>query len=260
MSEFWGITICILAATSIFGLVCWSVIYYLTYAVRTQTLGETTWCGNAKARSVALTFDDGPSPDTLKILEILCSAEIKATFFVVGKEVEKYPEIAKKIVEEGHEIGNHSYSHPIYLFCTPAKTRRELEKTQEIIKNVVGFAPKIVRPPCGVRTPAYFDAAKNLGLTTIQWSDAGFDWKQITSKKICENILKTVQSDSIILLHDSDSRLKLNQDVTVNSLPLILDGLKKKNLRVVPLFELCPQIQESKISRIAITNFGWRKI
>ncbi len=260
MSEFWENTILILAATSIFSLVCWSVIYYLTYAVRSQTLGETIWCGNANDRSVALTFDDGPSPDTLKILEILRSAEIKATFFVVGKEVEKYPEIAIKIVEEGHEIGNHSYSHPIYLFCTPAKTRRELEKTQEIIKNAVGFAPKISRPPCGVRTPAYFNAAKNLGLTTIQWSDAGFDWKNISAEKICENVLKTVQNDSIILLHDSDSRFKFNKDATINALPLILEGLKKKHLQVVPFLELCPQISKSESGNFAGTNFRWRKI
>ena len=260
MSETLELTILILAAASVIGLVCWSVIYYLTYAVRSQILGETVWCGNANDRSVALTFDDGPSPDTLKILEILRLAGLKATFFVVGKEAEKYPEIVKKIVEDGHEIGNHSYSHPIYLFCTPEKLRRELEKTQEIIKTAVGFAPKLARPPCGVRTPTYFKTAENLGLTTIQWSDAGFDWKKISAEKICENILKTVQSDSIILLHDSDSRYKYNRDATINALPLILDGLKKKNLRVVPLSELCPQIQNSETEEILNTNLSWRKI
>ncbi len=260
MSETLELTIFILAAASIFGLVCWSVVYYLTYAVRSQVLGKTVWCGNANNRSVALTFDDGPSPDTLKILEILRLADTKATFFVVGKEAEKYPEIVKKIVEEGHEIGNHSYSHPIYLFCTPEKTRRELEKTQEIIKTAVGFAPKIARPPCGVRTPAYFKTAKNLGLATIQWSDAGFDWKKISAEKICKNVLKTVQSDSIILLHDSDTRSKSNRTVTADALPLVLDGLKKKNLRVVPLSELCPQIQNSGTVEFADKNLRWRKI
>ena len=260
MSETLELTIFILAAASIIGLVCWSVIYYLTYAVRSQVLGETVWCGNANDRSVALTFDDGPSPDTLKILEILRLADTKATFFVVGKEAEKYPEIVKKIVEDGHEIGNHSYSHPIYLFCTPEKTCRELEKTQEIIKTAVGFAPKLARPPCGVRTLAYFKTAENLGLTTIQWSDAGFDWKKISAEKICENILKTVQSDSIILLHDSDSRYKLNRDATANALPLILDGLKKKNLRVASLLELCPQIRNSETEEISNSNLSWRKI
>lgn len=221
----------------------WAAVYYLTYAVRSQILGATVWRGSGSGNSVALTFDDGPSRDTLEILDFLKSENITATFFLIGREVEKHPEIAQRIVAEGHEIGNHSYSHPIYLFCSPRRTRRELRKTQEIIKTVVGFAPKLARPPCGVRTRAYFSAAKDLGLQTVQWSDAGFDWQKISAADIAEKVLKNARSDSIILLHDGDSALKNDRRETVKSLPLIIEGLRAKNLSVAPLAALIKTTQ-----------------
>ncbi|MGI9036186.1 MAG: polysaccharide deacetylase family protein [Pyrinomonadaceae bacterium] len=231
---------------ALFAALVWAAICYLCYAVRSQVLGATDWRGNSGGNSVALTFDDGPAPDTPAILDFLRDENIKATFFLIGSAVEKYPEIAKRIAKEGHEIGNHSYSHPIYLFCTPQRTRRELEMTQAIIEKTVGYAPKLARPPCGVRTPAYFAAAKNLGLQTVQWSDAGFDWQNISAAEIAGKILETVQSDSIILLHDGDAALENDRRETVKSLPLILKGLRAKNLSVAPLAELIGAAQTER--------------
>jgi peptidoglycan/xylan/chitin deacetylase (PgdA/CDA1 family) len=235
------------AALAVCLSVAWAIVYYAAYAVRSQVLGKTIWSGNGGEKSsVALTFDDGPSPDTLQILEVLRRENVKATFFLIGREVEKYPEIARKIAADGHEIGNHSYSHPIFLFCPPNKTRRELRQTQEIIKRATGVEPKIARPPCGVRSPAYFAAAKDLNLQTVQWSDASFDWKNISAERIAQNILETVQSDSIVLLHDGDSAGKRSRRATAEALPLLLRGLREKNLRVAPLAGLCPEIYERK--------------
>ncbi|MEP6901354.1 MAG: polysaccharide deacetylase family protein [Actinomycetota bacterium] len=243
-------TILIISGTIILlALSAWGAVYYLTYAVRSQILGKTVWCGNGNNNSVALTFDDGPSPDTEKLLDVLRAAKVKATFFLLGENVEKYPEIARRIAAEGHEIGNHSFSHPIFLFCTASKTRSELAKTQEIIKKVTGVKPKLMRPPCGVRSRAYFAAAQELGLQTIQWSDTGFDWKKISSEQIARNILETVQSDSIILLHDGDCAKINNRLATVTAVPLILKGLEGKNLRVVPLKSLCPQSETENAAR-----------
>ncbi len=236
------------AALAVCLSVAWAVLYYLTYAVRSQVLGKTIWSGNARNNSVALTFDDGPAPDTLEILDILRDENVKATFFLIGKQVEKYPEIAKRITDENHQIGNHSYSHSIFLFCGADKTSRELEKTQEIIKEATGITPKLARPPCGVRSPAYFAAAEELGLQTVQWSDAGFDWKKITAERIARNVLETVQGNSIVLLHDGDSSGKSNRQATVKALPLILQGLKEKGLRVAPLDRMCPEIYENQPS------------
>lgn len=241
--------ILIISATTILLILgAWGLVYYLAYAVRSQALGLTYWCGNANSNSVALTFDDGPSPDTLTILDILRAANLKATFFLIGERVETYPAIAEKIVREGHEIGNHSYSHPIFLFCSNDKTRRELIKTQEIIEKITGVTPKLARPPCGVRSKAYFETAQELDLQTIQWSDTGFDWKKIPAERIARNVLETVQSDSIILLHDGDSSGKSDRKETVRAISLILQGLKEKRLRVVPLSEMIPTNKEEKLN------------
>lgn len=226
----------------------WCTVYYLTYAVRSQILGRTIWHGDRKSNSVALTFDDGPSPDTLDILNILRRENLKATFFLVGKKVEQYPEIARRIVEDGHELGNHSYSHPIYLFCSDDRTLRELERTQRCIKNTTGVEPRVARPPCGVRTFGYFSASRDLNLKTIQWSDAGFDWKNIPSRRIAQNILRTVQNGSIILLHDGDEKSNDNRRRTTEALPMLLSGLREKGLNVSPLAEICPGIHDTCIN------------
>lgn len=236
------------AALAVCTGVVWAIVYYLTYAVRSQVLGRTIWSGNAENNSVALTFDDGPAPDTLEILDILREEKVQATFFMIGKQVEKYPEIAKRIADENHEIGNHSYSHPIYLFCRSSKTKLELERTQEIIRKATGIAPKLSRPPCGVRSRAYFAAAEELNLQTVQWSDTGFDWKKFTAERIARNVLETVQSNSIVLLHDGDNSGKSNRQATVKALRIILHGLKEKGLRVVPLARMCPDVYESQSS------------
>lgn len=212
--------------------------YYATYAVRSQWLGRADWHGRTDTASVALTFDDGPSADTELVLGVLKAEGVRATFFMVGRQVELQPQVARRILEDGHEIGNHSYTHPIYLFRSARETERQLRLTQSAIKDATGVEPKFSRPPCGVRTPAYFRAARELGLRTIQWSVAGFDWKRIGAQKIAHNVLKDVRAGSIILLHDGDSSLKRERIETAMSLPLIIKGLRKRGLNVVPLSEL----------------------
>lgn len=222
----------------------WAFVYYVFYAVRSQISGATIWCGSGENNSVALTFDDGPAPETLEILDLLRTENVKATFFLIGQNVEKYPEIARRIARENHEIGNHSYSHPIYLFCSARRTHGELERTQAIIKEATGVEPKFARPPCGVRSLAYFAAAKNLGLQTVQWSDTGYDWKKISAESIAENVLQFAQSGSIILLHDGDSAGKNARRATVEALPLILRKLREKKLCAAPLRDICRTLNE----------------
>ena len=213
-------------------------VYYATYAVRSQWLGRSDWRGRTDTSAVALTFDDGPSQDTERILEVLAANKLSATFFMLGRQVELFPQIARRVIEEGHEVGNHSYSHPIYLFRGSGETREQLERAQETITKVTGARPRFARPPCGVRTPAYFAAAKRLGLRTVQWSVAGFDWKKITAAEIAERVLRDVESGSVILLHDGDSAGKRDRGATVAALPMIIEGLQVRGLNVVPLSQL----------------------
>ncbi len=223
-------------------------IYHATYSVRSQWLGRTFWHGTADSGSVALTFDDGPSEDTDAVLDILAQYDVKAAFFVVGQQVEKYPALALRIAVEGHEIGNHSYSHPIYLYNGASETRRQLKRTQEIIRDVTGVEARIARPPCGVRTPAYFSVANDLGLRTIQWSVAGFDWKKQSGAKIAATVLKKAEPGAIILLHDGDSENKNSRQPTVDALPLIIDGLWAKGLNIAPLSQMCLETGGSTVT------------
>ena len=213
-------------------------LYYATYAVRSQWLGRTDWRGSKHSGAVTLTFDDGPSPDTERILDVLATHKLSATFFMIGCHVERLPQTAQRVVAEGHEIGNHSYSHPIYLYRSAHETGRQLERAQAVITDVTGVRPRLVRPPCGVRTRAYFRMAQKLGLRTVQWDVAGFDWKKRNAKQIARDVLRRASAGSIILLHDGDSEAKEDRQQTIAALPLIIEGLRARDLHIVPLRQL----------------------
>ena len=221
-----------------------AAVYYATYSVRSQWLGPTDWHGRRDTDGVALTFDDGPSRDTERILDFLGEHNLIASFFTIGRHVESFPGITQRIFAEGHEIGNHSYSHPIYLYQSARRTREELERAQSVISRTVGARPKFARPPCGVRTPAYFAAARSLGLRTVQWDVAGFDWKRRSAKRIARDVLRRARAGSIVLLHDGDSDDKQDRRETVAALPLIIEGLHEKGLHIAPLNQL---LKESEV-------------
>jgi peptidoglycan/xylan/chitin deacetylase (PgdA/CDA1 family) len=147
-------------------------------------------------KEIFLTFDDGPNEYTLKILEILKNFDAKATFFVCGKNCQKYPEILKKIFSAGHSIGNHSFSHSIKFFFN---FKNEIEKTNEIIKEITGIETKIFRPPWGVLTPWLKNELLKNGYKIILWDIDSGDWK----RKISDKIFKKIKPNSIILFHDT---------------------------------------------------------
>jgi len=213
-------------------------LYYATYSVRSQWLGRTYWRGRRDRNAVALTFDDGPSPDTVGILDVLAEHRLNATFFMVGRAVESFPDIAQRVFAEGHEVGNHSYSHPLYLFQRGSETRDQVERAQDVIAETVGVRPILARPPFGVRTPAYFGATRALGLLTVQWDVAGFDWKTRSGKRIAQDVLRKARAGSIILLHDGDSEGKQDRRQTIAALPLIIEGLRARGLHIAPLSQL----------------------
>ncbi|HZT58691.1 MAG TPA: polysaccharide deacetylase family protein [Pyrinomonadaceae bacterium] len=215
-----------------------SCAYYATYAVRSQWLGAADWRGREDTSSVALTFDDGPGEDTARVLDALAAHGARATFFMVGRQAERNARTARRVAAEGHEVGNHSYTHPIYLYRSARETRRQLALAQGAIEGATEVRPRFARPPCGVRSPAYFRAARALELRTVQWSVAGFDWKPIGAREIARHVLKDARAGSIILLHDGDSEGKADRRETVAALPLIFEGLKERGLKVAPLSRL----------------------
>ena len=214
--------------------------FYATVGVRAQWLGRTDWKGRTDTIAVALTFDDGPGPDTDAILDTLGERNLRAAFFVVGQQVQRHPSVARRIVAEGHEIGNHSFSHPMYLSLSPRATRDDLARAQRTIEDVIGVRVSLARPPYGIRTPAYFAAARTLGLRIVQWSVAGFDWKPLTADRVASHVLSGARPGAIVLLHDADSEGKRDRRATVESIPLIADGVRARGLSVASLDALLP--------------------
>lgn len=153
--------------------------------------------------SVALTFDDGPHPETTPaILELLQQYDIKATFFLIGEKCEQYPELVRRIVNEGHQIANHSATHGYSISLSSRQAwRDEIERCQRQIGAIVGTAPMLFRPPYGVTTPNLSKALADTGLTSVGWSVHTHDWTSSVSGVLKR--LDSIHHGDIVLLHDS---------------------------------------------------------
>ena len=199
----------------------------------------TYWHGDTNKPEIALTFDDGPNePYTSEILDILKANNVKATFFLVGENVEKYPEVARRIVKEGNAIGNHTYNHrDLLLRRGILKMGREIDKTEEAIYNATGTRPRLFRPPFG--SGGYVEA-KNRGYAIIKWSvSAENGGKEIPSEKIVKNVVENVTNGSIILIHDGRGlRHDARRNQAVEALPIIIKTLKEKGYQFVTVPEL----------------------
>lgn len=194
--------------------------------------------GPAQSRDVVLTFDDGPtSPFTEQILDILAEHKVPATFFMCGKNVERHPEIARRVVREGHTIGNHTYSHPFLYLRTPQFMANEIDRTQETIERVTGVRPNLFRPPYGARWFSLMPILKARGLKMVMWSAAGYDWMYHT-QAIIKATTRGMRSGSVILLHDGHERQppeKVDRSNTVEALPAIISAATKAGLKFVPI-------------------------
>lgn len=178
-------------------------------------------------KRVFLTFDDGPNdPITTQILDILKEFGVKATFFLCGKCVELFPQIAIRIKEEGHVIGNHTYSHKRRNFLLLRLFSKEVEKAAKIIKGTTGVETLLFRPPWGfMRTRLRRYLGEN-GYQIILWDIDTKDWKRISAENIINNILSKIRPGSIVLLHDGDqTKLKANRSQTIFALPMIIRNL-----------------------------------
>lgn len=181
-------------------------------------------------KSVFLTFDDGPhEPYTSQILDILKKFGIRASFFVCGKNVERYPKVARRIVKEGHLIGNHTYSHSRLPVAT-GLLAGEIEKTNKIIEKATGKKTRFFRPPWGIVAPPLKKYLKVHNFKLFLWDINAADWKQPPAEIIAKRILKKVKPNFIIILHDGEkTKRKTDRSQTVFALPKIIKELKKRN-------------------------------
>lgn len=184
-------------------------------------------------QEIALTFDDGPDArNTPEILDILDEYEIKATFFMLGRNVNAHPEIAKEVYKRGHAIGLHTYTHPNFNHLKREEIREEILSNQNAIDKATGYRPDIIRPPYGIVNEDFLSVAKELDLAVYTWSRDSFDWKTCnTEEQIIHNITDSIHSGNIILMHDKTS----NQLRSRNALPEIIASLKSRGYRFVTL-------------------------
>ena len=188
---------------------------------------------NVEGPYIAITFDDGPSAQlTPRLLDILKERGIRATFFVVGRNVAEYPDIVRRMDSEGHEIANHSWSHPALTKLGVESFRKQIENTNQAIANATGKRPVLMRPPYGATSVSLNKRLnEQFGLKVILWSVDPLDWKYRNSDRVYNSIVQNTRPGSIILAHDIHA-------TTVAAMPATLDALLAKGYKFVTVSEL----------------------
>lgn len=195
---------------------------------------------------VAMTFDDGPHPkNTPRLLDMLRERKIKATFYVIGNRVKSWPQIARRIADEGHEVGNHSWSHPDLSRYSNANVLKEIDNTTMAIWNATGRPPVTFRPPYGAftrRQRTWLNSQRNL--PTILWSVDPVDWRRPGANVVAQRILQHSHKGAIILSHDIHRG-------TIDAMPRTLDGLTGRGLRFVTVSQILgwPTWQNRRFAR-----------
>jgi peptidoglycan/xylan/chitin deacetylase (PgdA/CDA1 family) len=225
------------------------VLWYACCHPRSHWLGHPL-VALSGSRTVALTFDDGPSEHTPAVLEILRARGVRATFFLCGRSVEQYPATVQSIVDAGHEIGNHSYSHPYLYFHSKREIEVEIDRTQEAIEKACGLRPRLFRPPYGARWFGLPAVLRERSLTLVQWSVNGRDW-ELAAPDIVQGILDHARPGAIVLLHDGwqpvaairgigrkPAEGKSSAAASVAALSAVIDGLAKQDLEFVTIREM----------------------
>ncbi|HHT7013480.1 polysaccharide deacetylase family protein [Bacillus cereus group sp. BfR-BA-01361] len=213
-----------------------------------EKTGKVIWEVNTKKKIVALTFDDGPHPIfTPQILDILAKYNAKATFFVAGNKVKRFPVILKRQVKEGHEIANHTYNHIYDKNITAAKLTSELNQTDAIIKRITGYKPTLYRPVVGLHNNLIINTAIQNGKLVILWSwhQDPQDWRSPAANKISRYITKGVKPGNIILLHDWNGSEFSKISQTVDALESIMKYLNNNGYKCVTVSELLYRSQKS---------------
>lgn len=216
----------------------------LTYAVRGRSsaiFGPSVYRGTRERKSLALTFDDGPSESTPALLELLDKLGVHATFFMCGANVERLPEIARAVAAAGHEIGNHSDTHPRFDFCSPGFIYNELAEAQRKIAGATGASPRLFRAPYGVRWFGLGAAQKRLNLLGVMWTLLGRDWRW-PAPRVSAFLTGQARAGDIICLHDGRGVQQAPPvDVTLRAVAEAVPQLQQMGFRFETVSQiLCP--------------------
>jgi peptidoglycan/xylan/chitin deacetylase (PgdA/CDA1 family) len=200
---------------------------------------------------IALTFDDGPGQYAGTLLDTLKKYDAKATFFLEGQYVKSRPAYVKRMHAEGHELGNHSYTHPDFTKSDAGVIRSEIKKTQDAVKKAAGVEPKLLRPPYGLADVQVSDVAAEFGMPMILWTAGSHDWDTKNVEAIKKKTLEVAERDGIILMHDWVKQ-------TVDAMPSIIKSLQAKGYHLVTVSDIVKR-QDLKPGDIFPVPEGWEK-
>lgn len=194
--------------------------------------------GSRTQRVAALTFDDGPDvAHTPEILDVLAREQVKAAFFLIGARAEAAPDIARRIAAEGHDLGNHTWSHRSLWLCGPAETRRQIGRGHHAITAASGSAPRFFRPPWGMTNLATFGALRRLGTPCVFWTVQPEGRRAVASEVQVRRVSARVSPGAIVDLHDADGVRGAGTRL-VQALPDLIDALRARGFALAPLRDL----------------------
>lgn len=213
---------------------------YQSMAATGQWYGETFTGIRRGSKQLALTYDDGPNdPHTLRLLEVLAKHNVKATFFLIGRYVEQRPDIVREVVNAGHIVGNHTFSHSNLIFTSAKQTRTQLQGCQQAITQAIGQHSPLFRPPFGGRRPGTLRIARSLGLAPVMWNVSGQDWKGYSAEEIKQRIHRQVRGGDVILLHDgSHTGMGADRSQTIIATDLLISEAMSGEFEFVTIPEM----------------------
>jgi peptidoglycan-N-acetylglucosamine deacetylase len=211
----------------------------IVYSPRIQLLGQYVDRVNTSEKTIALTYDDGPNPPyTHELLDVLSRHQVKATFCVLGKQVEQYPETLKSIVAEGHEVVNHSYSHPQMIWKSPAFIRSEIQKTDRLLHELGVKGDINFRPPFGMKFLLLPYVLNRLKKVSVLWNIDAKDFQTSNPHTIVDTVLSQVVPGSIVLLHDALDDLKGDRSGTILATEILIEKLRSQGYQFKTVTEL----------------------
>lgn len=202
--------------------------------------GEVITQGRTNAKRIALTFDDGPYPPyTQELLKTLAAKNVHATFFMVGENAARHPELVRAVQKEGHEIALHAGKHQDLLKLTQEQLKENISNGKSILTEITGASPRLMRPPHGFKDWQVMQAIHDAELTAVTWSVIPRDWTNPGAQRIAERVCFDAHPGAIVLLHDGDSPKQLApREQTVQATALIIDRLRSEGYKFVTVGEL----------------------
>lgn len=215
-------------------------LLYGIFERRAPIFGPIFWKGSENLQAVCLTFDDGPNePFTSQILDILKQFKVKATFFVIGKNVERFPDTIKRALSDGHQIGNHTFDHHVLPLRAPSHIRDQIRKTADLIEKLTSIRPQLFRAPHGWRNPWVSRVARQEGCIPVAWTWGVWDTNRPGSEKIIERTVKGLRNGCILLLHDGRGcEHPADASQMVQALPVIIREARRAGYEFLTVAEM----------------------